>query len=501
MWENKYTVLATIQRNPDGSFARPEGKKITAFLENWKSAEPKTDEQIKKHFERPNAALALITGQKNGVTVIDFDTTDSEKMVLLSEAAPTRIIKTERGFHFYYTYISDKRFYTKAGLFGDGIDCRNDGGLVFCPPTPNYTVWLDEPLGEMTEEGARVLFDGVNQEEHRDLKNTQCRNDDLFRAGCGWIDHYTEEETWSRMVQANKEFTKGELSIKELETLFQQVKKYKKPEESEEEVKVVHLSELAKAQGEEVREPIGMGILDRAMEGGLTKGSAVVIAALAGEGKTAFMQTISYHYAKRGITSLWFAYEETVSSIWGRFKAMGLDESHQLFCPIDTEENKLAFIEKVIIQERKKRDIVVFVDQLSNLAPKDTDAINTKHLASNFSLLYGIMSQQLKAIAMDNKVIIFFAHQLNRNNELAYSDMVRHAPDKVIFIQRERAEEKKNMNGESDMEDQFTDKTFVAFNKNRPLGTRPKFAVRVDKGIFVPYNSDNLVEYAKQLFT
>lgn len=250
-----------------------------------------------------------------------------------------------------------------------------------------------------------------------------------------------------------------------------------------------HLSEIAQKQGEIELVKTGMRFLDEAMGGGITKGGSMVIAAMAGEGKTTFMQSVSYHFAKQNIPSLWFSYEENINAIWARFKGMGLTDKHLMFAPVDLEDNKIDYIEHAIRQYKKDNPFfVVFIDQLSHIAPKIDGKTKVDNLNSNFALYLGIMSTQLKEVAMKYGIVIVIAHQLGRSGELAYSDMVRHAPDKVVFLEREKST--------TSTDDKFTDKTFLKLNKNRPIGTSPIIPMRVIKNRFVHYSSSELAEEA-----
>ncbi len=259
-------------------------------------------------------------------------------------------------------------------------------------------------------------------------------------------------------------------------------------------IRIEHIADIAEKQKEEmsmVKMPIGFKILDDAFEGGLRPGNTVVVAAIAGEGKTAFMQTMSYHYAKQGVTSLWFSYEETMAEIWERFEKMGVDKTFEMRAPIDFEDNRIDYIEKVIIMQKKKTEFfVLFVDQLSNLAPKIDSTVNINQISNNISLYLGLIAGQIKKLAMKYKIIIVIAHQLGRSGELAYSDMVRHAGDKIIFLEREEAPKGGT--------EKFTNKTFLKINKNRPLGSRPIIPMTVYKNRFVEFSAGEMV-YKAQL--
>lgn len=258
-------------------------------------------------------------------------------------------------------------------------------------------------------------------------------------------------------------------------------------------IEIITLKEAAEKQVDSPKIAIGMEQLDESMNGGIAMGSSIVLAAPSGEGKTAFMVTMSYHFLKQGCPCLWFSFEENVRDIWERFKLTGIEETVPAFCPLDLEDNKLNFIENVILQfKRKNPFFVVFIDQLSFLAPKITDRSDIDHIQGNYAMYLGQISQQIKNIAMEQQIIIVVAHQLGRTGDVAYSDMIKHAPDKVIYLKRET-------DNSPNATEEFTDKTYVIFKKNRPYGSRPKLVMTVKDGLFVKHGDGNLLNYAKEL--
>lgn len=260
-------------------------------------------------------------------------------------------------------------------------------------------------------------------------------------------------------------------------------------------LRILHIKEIAEQQRKDQsleKTPTGFGLLDDVFQGGLRAGNSVIVAAIAGEGKTAFMQTVSSHYSRQGITSLWLSYEESMSEIWERFEKMGSNSNSLLFAPYDNESNKIDFIEKAIIRQKAKTPFfVAFIDQLSNLAPRIDKDTNINQIGGNIALYLGLMSKQIKELAMKHKIIIFTAHQLGKTGELAYSDMVRHAPDKVLYIERELAP--------AGGTEKFTDKTYLKVNKNRPYGTRPIIPMWVQDERFVPYGMTEQVAQAERI--
>lgn len=206
-----------------------QGNKHPIFLEKWKDATVKTQEAIDAHFKTyKDAGIAILTGRESNLTVIDFDTKDNELAVELATVAPTYTVETKKGFHLYYQYRDDQILRQGTNRFSDGVDIRSDGGLVFAPPTPNYRRHGEDEVNELTDEAMAILRKVATPKKAppKDIATTTTRNDSLFRMACGWVNVYDEQTVWNRMVKANSVFSKGELSMEELETIFQQVRKY-----------------------------------------------------------------------------------------------------------------------------------------------------------------------------------------------------------------------------------------------------------------------------------
>ena len=266
---------------------------------------------------------------------------------------------------------------------------------------------------------------------------------------------------------------------------------------SGQEVKIIQMSEAEKYQKVENVIPTGFDVFDEPMRGGIAVGSTMVVAAPSGHGKTAFMVTLTYGFLKQNIKCLWFSYEESNADVWERFKVIGMPATAPAFCPLELVDNKLDYIEKVIRKFKKENEFfVVFIDQLSFLAPKMPKDMSIESVNGNYSMYLGLIAQQLKNMAMEQKIIIVFAHQLGRSGELAYSEAVKNATSKALFLNRETAPA-----GESE---EFTNNTFITFKKNRVPGggKNPRIAMTVEKGLFVEIknNSSSLIESAKKMF-
>ena len=78
----------------------------------------------------------IITGKESNVTVIDFDDADIYDTLVNTypDLKANLTVKTNKGYHIYFTYESQIKTTTNInGL--DGIDARNDNGLIIAPPT------------------------------------------------------------------------------------------------------------------------------------------------------------------------------------------------------------------------------------------------------------------------------------------------------------------------------------------------------------------------------
>jgi len=105
--------------------------------------------------DSPESNIGIVTGAISGITVIDVD--GEEGLASLRGAGiklpDTHIVKTPKGWHFYYKY--NNLFKTGAG-FLKNVDVRNDAGYVVAPPSKtsdkDYAV-LEDNGGVFSEFG------------------------------------------------------------------------------------------------------------------------------------------------------------------------------------------------------------------------------------------------------------------------------------------------------------------------------------------------------------
>lgn len=454
-----YTIFCTITWDE-------QGKKTPIFLENWKTPTKKTDEQIAGHFKKPNAGIGLATGKINGLMVIDFDNMANELIPQLYELAPTYCVKTKKGIHFYYKY--NPYFKQGTNRFSGGVDVRNDGGLVFAPPTPNYKRWGDSSIGEITPIAIELLQRYEIQGVQQNIVATETRNDTLFRKMCGWLKYYTEQEAWNRSVKANKEFLKGELTDRELEIMFQSAKKYP----SGEKIKKIEnqLSQINQDDEElsidkkEKRYTWGTYQLDNEIVI-LKRGNLVVLGAKRNMGKTTFSFDMAVKNAKLGHKVLYISLEmaktEIVEALARKFAGITVEEEYNYQIPEEKRQKMISKLDEIknlpnlifesarraegIILETVKKIMddnkadIVFIDNL--------DCIHGKEGEENNERQKRIVNSLMNYTVANNVPIVLIHHYRKGTkatsgmDELAGSGKVADAADIIINLSRKSVEE------------------------------------------------------------
>jgi Bifunctional DNA primase/polymerase, N-terminal len=118
--------------------------------------------RIRRWWARwPNANVAIPTGERSGLLVLDVDAGEGTDSVSLLELSRGQSPKTARaatgggGVHIYFRNPSGQELraaglYTQQvrnsqGLLGDGLDVRGEGGYVVAPPSSTLRAyrWID----------------------------------------------------------------------------------------------------------------------------------------------------------------------------------------------------------------------------------------------------------------------------------------------------------------------------------------------------------------------
>lgn len=112
-------------------------------------------------FNSKDNALAIITGERSNIFVIDYD--DKDKFIHDSEKYPELLnyyVKTRKGYHSYFQW--DKNIQTElTSTSTKFVDFQGNGKVVFAPPTtykdPNdnvyaYVLMSNNPVTSMTDD-------------------------------------------------------------------------------------------------------------------------------------------------------------------------------------------------------------------------------------------------------------------------------------------------------------------------------------------------------------
>ena len=113
------------------------------------------EEKIREWFADPLTNIAILTGEKSNLTVLDIDIGEKGgdqtwRELNEKEGEPQTLISNtgSGGMHFLFQYNSALN--TSSNTLGDGVDCRNDGGYIIAPPSRhksgNSYSWEDENI-------------------------------------------------------------------------------------------------------------------------------------------------------------------------------------------------------------------------------------------------------------------------------------------------------------------------------------------------------------------
>jgi putative DNA primase/helicase len=152
------------------------------YIPEWQKLEQASAAQLEKWFKNPKINVAIITGEKSGIFVLDIDNkngaTGSLSLQLLEEEfgklpqTPT-VLTPNNGIHYYFKYPQNTKIATKAGI-KPGLDIRGDSGLVIAPPSEiagkKYLWELSSSLEEIPLADAPGWLLNLAKEQNNSIK-------------------------------------------------------------------------------------------------------------------------------------------------------------------------------------------------------------------------------------------------------------------------------------------------------------------------------------------
>ena len=132
--------------------------------------------------DAPPSNIAIVTGEKSGITVIDIDIgegkfgAESWAEVIKDHGEPDTLMSRtgSGGMHVFFRYNSALK--TASNVLGKGVDCRNDGGYVVAPPSRHRSGGKYEWINRGT-----ALAALPSHLSHRKDMRGRPRKDDMYR--------------------------------------------------------------------------------------------------------------------------------------------------------------------------------------------------------------------------------------------------------------------------------------------------------------------------------
>lgn len=189
-------------------------------------------------------------------------------------------------------------------------------------------------------------------------------------------------------------------------------------------------------------EKTGIPTLDRLL-GGVEAGELVIVSGPTGNGKTAFLMSVTRNMAWKDIPSVWFTLEVTPKSFIRKiYNACG-DRMPTFYMPNRNTENHIEWLEKRIIEAKVKHDVkVVFIDHIHQIFSLH------RMKNPNVSLELGDMVGKIKQMAIDHHLVIFLVAHTRDNAErptaepqkelIRDSGLISRLADTIILIWRVR---------------------------------------------------------------
>ncbi len=125
---------------------KPKSK--NPYISSWKEFQNRRAslDEIQKWWEQPDLNIGIICGQVSNIVVVDIDKNDPEIIKSL-KLPPTFIVKTGRGFHYYYRYPTGLKIPVIKCYWGE---IRGNGGYVVGSPSIHVNGQIYEAISDLS---------------------------------------------------------------------------------------------------------------------------------------------------------------------------------------------------------------------------------------------------------------------------------------------------------------------------------------------------------------
>jgi replicative DNA helicase len=197
------------------------------------------------------------------------------------------------------------------------------------------------------------------------------------------------------------------------------------------------------------------------MTDGFRPGQLVVLSAPTGNGKTAFLQSLTRTFSENEIPCLWFSYEMPILELAERYGA----DIPRFEIPRKNVNSSFDWLKLRSLEGIAKFGTrVIFIDHLHYL-------LDMKMLSgSNTSLVIGGLMRELKKFALETETTIFLVSHMAKTkidevptiSDLRDSSFVAQESDIVMVMWRHREKDRESPTGY-----RFTDESRLIVDKNR----------------------------------
>jgi len=158
--ENKNNIDYALHYRKIGLNVIPVQRNKKPYLESWKKYQSQlsSESEIIDWWNKwPEANIAIVTGKISGIVVLDIDIKHkrSSKEFKLPVTACAK--SGSGGEHFFFKYPNNLKLKNGAGVLGDGVDIRSDGGYILVAPSENesglyeWIIPIEEILADVPE--------------------------------------------------------------------------------------------------------------------------------------------------------------------------------------------------------------------------------------------------------------------------------------------------------------------------------------------------------------
>ncbi len=252
----KEKILEALELRSLGWSIIPIGKDKKLPLIKWKLYQTRlpTEHEIVLWFKTwPDANIGVVTGAISNLVVLDIDAKHNRSMAEF-QLPPTVCSKTGGGgSHVFFRYPGKLVPNSNGSLFGVGVDIKGDAGYAILPPSSHHSgkryQWMQNcspkemEIAEIPEWMMKAIYSGKESSDKQKLwqkdpsEIVEGNRNEAAASMAGKIlsslpSELIETTGWNNFVDWNTKISKP-LSVEELLTVWNSIKKYNNQKKSE----------------------------------------------------------------------------------------------------------------------------------------------------------------------------------------------------------------------------------------------------------------------------